>query len=146
MVEKCRFCESEFEHTVIREYENWVLQLHMNQYYLGRCLIKLKRHAIDVIELEAGEREELFEEILPELKNAADNLFSPDLYNYSSLGNSVRHLHFHFIPRYSSKREFDNQVFLDENWNSHYKPYPKGFEIENKTFEKLKSSIASEID
>lgn len=139
--ERCEFCREEFSHTTVKEYENWELQLFTNQYYLGRCLIKLNRHIVDLCNLKEEERAELFEKILPALKQAVDHLFDPDIYNYASLGNDCRHFHMHFIPRYGSPREFDGIKFKDENWNSHYKPYPKDFEIPEKTYKKLKKEV-----
>lgn len=141
----CPFCREEFEHTVVREYEHWTVQLFMNQYYLGRSLIKLNRHIEDFFELRQEERNELFEKVVPELKNALDDLFSPDMYNYCSLGNDCQHLHLHVIPRYSDPRSFEGQEFRDENWNSHYKPYPKDFEAGEDVFEALKSSLTDRL-
>ena len=141
----CEFCRNEFSNTTIKEYNYWKLQLFLNQYYLGRCLLKLDRHIIDLCDLREEERQELFEKILPEVKKALDNLFEPDLYNYSSLGNDCRHLHLHLIPRYSSKREFQGTEFKDENWNSHYMSYPENFEISETKFRKLKNKIGDQL-
>jgi len=122
MDSECEFCNDEFEDAWVKNYEFWNLQLHTNQYYLGRCIVKLNRHAVDITEMSQKERQELFTIIVPEVKEALDELFGPDFYNYASLGNSSRHLHFHIIPRYSSKREFAGRTFKDENWDSHWKP------------------------
>jgi diadenosine tetraphosphate (Ap4A) HIT family hydrolase len=145
MKDGCEFCENRFEHTRIKEYQNWQIQLFLNQYYPGRCLIKLKDHKVDLTELSPEERDELFEKVLPELKNAVDELFNPDLYNHATLGNDCRHFHLHFIPRYREKRELNGEIFRDQNWNSDYKPYPKDFEISEETFEKIKQDISAEI-
>lgn len=117
----CEFCQQKFSDTVMKEYEHWELQLFTDQNYLGRSLIKLKRHAVDLTDLRPEEREEFFEQVLPELEDALDELFGPDLYNHATLGNDCRHFHFHVIPRYSSERKFAGEKFMDENWNSHYK-------------------------
>ena len=45
-----------------------------------------------------------------------NELFSPDLFNYSVTGNVIKDLHVHLQPRYSSPREFANYRFIDENW------------------------------
>jgi diadenosine tetraphosphate (Ap4A) HIT family hydrolase len=145
MKEDCEFCQDKFSETLIKEYSKWDIQLFLNQYYLGRCLIKLKRHAVDITELEEKERKELFENVLPELKEALDNLFSPDLYNHATLGNDCRHFHIHFIPRYKEERIFNGEKFKDENWNSNYSPYPDNFEISEGTFDKIRKSIRKQI-
>lgn len=141
----CEFCRGKFSETVIKEYNKWEVQLFLNQYYLGRSIVKLKRHAVDITDLEKEERNELFEDILPELENAMDRLFEPDLYNHATLGNDCRHFHLHFIPRYSSKREFNGEVFKDENWNKDYRSTPTGQDITDETFEKIENSIQEEL-
>lgn len=146
MKEDCEFCQNEFEHTVIKDYENWEIQLFLNQCYLGRTLVKLKRHVVDLTEVNKQERVELFEKVLPELKQAADSLFDPDLYNQATLGNDCRHFHLHVIPRYETRRKFDGKEFKDENWNSDYKPYPKDFEVSDGTLETIRDAMADELN
>lgn len=146
MEEECEFCQEKFEHTQIKKYDNWTVNLFLNQYYLGRCLIKLNRHTIDLFEITREERKELFETVIPELKQALNKSFSPDLYNYLSLGNDCRHLHIHLIPRYSSEREFKGKTFTDENWNSNYTPYPADFTVSENLFESIRSKIEEELD
>ena len=145
MKNNCEFCNDKFSNTVIEEYNNWKIQLFLNQYYIGRCIIKLKRHAVDLTELKIEERKELFEKVLPELKQAVDSLFSPDLYNHATLGNDCRHFHLHFIPRYREERIFDGEKFEDENWNSNYTPYPTDFEVSEETYNKIKKRIREEL-
>jgi diadenosine tetraphosphate (Ap4A) HIT family hydrolase len=36
--------------------DNWRVQLHTDQYYLGRSLVVLKRHMVDINEMEDRER------------------------------------------------------------------------------------------
>ena len=52
-------------------------------------------------------------------------LFQPDLFNYASLGNEIRHLHIHVVPRYKKQRIFQGIEFIDKKWNYFYKPYKK---------------------
>ncbi len=145
MKDDCEFCRDEFSHTTVKEYENWKVQLFLNQYYLGRCLIKLKKHKVDLTELSQDERNELFEKVLPEVQGAIDSLFEPDLYNQATLGNDCRHFHLHVIPRYEDKREFNGEVFRDQNWNSNYTPYPRDFEIKDESFKKLQDKISEKL-
>jgi diadenosine tetraphosphate (Ap4A) HIT family hydrolase len=145
-MEGCEFCEEKFSDTVIKEYDHWQVQLFLNQYYLGRCLVKLKRHAVDLTELREEERKELFDKILPNLKRATDELSDPDLYNYASLRNDCRHFHLNFIPRYESERSFNGEKFRDENWNSHYKPYPSDFKIKDSTFKEIKENLRKNLE
>lgn len=117
----------------------------MNQYYLGRCLVKLNRHAEDLFDLDREERQELFEKIMPDLRKAIDESFRPEMYNYASLGNEVRHLHLHLIPRYKEERNFEGHEFRDERFGSHYKPYPRDFDIPDRLFDRIRHEIRDGI-
>lgn len=141
MEQDCVFCAGAFDHTIVAEHTHWTTQLYTNQYYPGRCLIILDRHIRDLLEMNDEEREELFRDVLPLVTGAIDTLFDPDMYNYASLGNDARHLHIHVIPRYADERQFQGTVFHDENWNSHYKPYPKDFTIPDTTHEQLRTEL-----
>lgn len=142
----CEFCRGEFEDTVICEFEYWEVQLFKDQSYLGRSLIKLKRHAVDLTDLNQNEREELFENVLPMLQDSLDTVFNPDLYNQATLGNDCRHFHLHVIPRYQDEREFEEIIFRDENWNSHYKNQESSLELSDNIFQKIKLKIRNEIN
>ncbi len=104
----------------IKEYKYWVLQLRANQSYLGHCVVYCKREgAIELPDANHDEQVELFQ-ILRELREAADKLFQPDHFNYAFLGNTTKHLHCQFIPRYSSPREFAGHAFTDERFGQNY--------------------------
>lgn len=106
---------------IIKEYAHWVIHISEEQNYLGRCIVWCKReNALDLTEVTIEEREELFV-ALNELKAALTKAFNADWFNYAFLGNGVRHLHCHFIPRYEKKREFEGVTFEDKLWGHNYK-------------------------
>ncbi|MFB6217290.1 MAG: HIT family protein [Candidatus Aenigmatarchaeota archaeon] len=146
MSEGCLFCREPegIREDMIKRYEHWDLFLNRKQHYLGRSIVKLKRHVEDLFKITGEERKELFEVVVPETKNAIDSCFEPDLYNYASLGNSVRHLHLHVIPRYRDEREFDGVIFRDERWGHNYKPYPE-FDITEDTKDSILDVLREEI-
>lgn len=116
------------EHGIyIHEFKYWNLYLHPNQCYLGRCYLWAKRlDAIDLMEMLDAEWLEL-RAIGQNIKKTLDAIFSPDLYNYASLGNTGHHLHIHFIPRYATPRFFQNIQFIDTRWGKNYAPYNKEY-------------------
>lgn len=124
---ECRFCNLDFRSVTIYEGEYWRVVLNSNQYYLGRVIIVLKRHLEDPLELSRDELNELIE-LSRKTVMVLKKLFQPDLINYAMLGNIIRHVHLHVIPRYKSERFFGGVRFIDENWGKHYYPYPE-FEI-----------------
>jgi diadenosine tetraphosphate (Ap4A) HIT family hydrolase len=106
---------------LIKEYKHWVVYVHENQCYLGRCVVWCKREdALDLADATKEEQEELFT-ILLEIREAAKKIFHPDWFNYAFLGNTTRHLHCHFIPRYAKPKEFMGVVFEDNLYGHNYK-------------------------
>ncbi|MCL5438382.1 MAG: HIT family protein [Patescibacteria group bacterium] len=117
-----------------------------DQYYLGRCVILLKRHLEDFFDINENELKELFK-ITKNLRDVVKKVFGADMFNYATLGNVERHVHLHFIPRYSKKVVFKGIAFEDKNWGKNYAPYNKNFKIPKNVLMKIKDTIksASEI-
>lgn len=133
-----------FENRKVKNYRHWTIYLYQYQNYLGRCIIWCKRKdALDLAEMKEGEKKELFF-IIRQLKAALKNTFHADWFNYSFLGNEARHLHCHFIPRYSSNREFGGIIFKDEYWDHNYKT-DKSFVIPEELFEGIRQKIENTL-
>lgn len=131
----------DFERLRIKDYKHWSLFLNEYQCYLGRVVLVAKRKdAVDFFEMTIAEREEFFL-IGEKINRALKILFQPDLMNYASLGNSFRHLHIHFIPRYSTKRVFHNIEFVDARWGKNYEPYDRNFKLSPEDLDKIKISF-----
>ncbi|OGZ66585.1 MAG: hypothetical protein A3C58_02685 [Candidatus Staskawiczbacteria bacterium RIFCSPHIGHO2_02_FULL_34_10] len=87
----------------IKDFRHWFLILNYEQGFLGRCLLILKKHKTDEMEL-------TYEEVLEKHKiyciwrKAVTKAFNPDKINQAQLGNEEHvhkgHLHWHFVPRY----------------------------------------------
>ncbi len=106
---------------LIKDYTHWLVNVHENQGYLGRCIVWCKReNALDLADATEAEQKELIS-ILGELREATKRAFQADWFNYAFLGNGTRHLHGHFIPRYSSSRMFERVTFVDDRWGHNYK-------------------------
>jgi diadenosine tetraphosphate (Ap4A) HIT family hydrolase len=129
---------------LIKKYKHWSIVISTNQCYLGWCLVKLNRHIVDLFDTTKEEREELFE-VVTNLRDALKRLFKPDLFNYASLGNSVRHLHLHFIPRYEKKRLFGGVTFIDKRWGHNYAPVDKEFKIPDSVLNKIREAIKKNL-
>lgn len=111
----------DYSRFLIKDYPLWSVSVHQNQGYLGRCVVWCKREdALDLADATEDEQRELIK-VLGELREATKRAFQADWFNYAFLGNETRHLHGHFVPRYSSKREFEGTVFTDERWGHNYK-------------------------
>jgi diadenosine tetraphosphate (Ap4A) HIT family hydrolase len=99
----------------------------------------LRRHADDFFNINEEELKEFFE-ITKKLRDVVKEIFGADMFNYAILGNVVRHVHLHFIPRYSKEVNFSGVDFKDERWEQNYSPYNK-FKIS----EKVESEIIDKI-
>jgi diadenosine tetraphosphate (Ap4A) HIT family hydrolase len=127
---------------LIKDYALWSIYINENQSYLGRCIVWCKREkALDLTEATSEEQKELFV-ILDDLKNAVTKAFSPDWFNYSFLGNEMRHLHGHFIPRYAKAREFLGVIFEDKLWGHNYKT-DHNFKISESILTAIQTKIKS---
>ncbi|MGD1039355.1 MAG: HIT domain-containing protein [Dehalococcoidales bacterium] len=113
--------EDKFSGNLVKDYIYWSVYIHENQGYLGRCVIWCKRaNALDLTDVVPAEQQELII-ILKDLYQATKRSFQADWFNYAFLGNGVRHLHCHFIPRYQSPRIFRGTAFEDKLWGHNYK-------------------------
>ncbi|MBA3064308.1 HIT domain-containing protein [Candidatus Woesearchaeota archaeon] len=129
---------------LLKKYKYWTLYLSPQQYYLGKLQLVLNRKSvIDLCVLKKSETQELLE-IIKRSKNALIKCFNPDLFNYATLGNCVRHHHWHIIPRYKSKRIVNNIIFRDEYWNHPSWPIPYK-KVSKKTIEKIHNLILNEL-
>jgi diadenosine tetraphosphate (Ap4A) HIT family hydrolase len=74
--------------------------VNFDQSFPGRSILVLKYHYEDFLVLP----ERLAYDFMKDMKSLAraiSGVFDPDLFNYAMLGNAVRHLHWHIIPRYA---------------------------------------------
>ena len=113
----CLFCRPEVLNgpTFIADMGNWVLLLNKYQFLPGTCLLVLKEHKeglSSLTETEAAEAHSNLKRVETVLKAA----FSPDWFNYLQTNNTIRHLHFHIIPRYAEPVHFMDEAFTDENY------------------------------
>ena len=132
--------ENRYIESFLKEYEHWVLEVNYRQHTLGCYVIFAKRSVERISELTSEEIAEL-RSVMKEVEEALSrsDTFKPDRFNYMQLGNSLHHLHFHGIPRYSSPRMFDNKEWRDSNWGK-VTVWPKK-DISSDLVKKLKDAI-----
>jgi len=85
--------------------DDWVAELRVtrawlnpDQRYRGSCIVVLREHRIEVLDLPPGERDALWKDI-EQVAEAVRAVSSPDKLNLALLGNQVPHLHAHVIAR-----------------------------------------------
>jgi diadenosine tetraphosphate (Ap4A) HIT family hydrolase len=104
---------------------SWIWQVHENQSYLGRMILRLARPEMRSLShctmdewLSLHENIRAYESVLQEL-------FSPDRFNYSQMGNAYPQLHVQAVPRYASHGTWRGRIFQDKNWGSNWAPTPR---------------------
>ena len=136
--------QEDFSNNLVKTYKYWDVYVHQNQGYLGRCVIWCKReNSLDLTDATPPEQKELYI-ILNKLKKASTKVFKPDWFNYSFLGNETRHLHGHFIPRYSEPKTFMGVVFEDKLYGHNYKT-DHNFKTSRELLDGVRDSLKSAL-
>lgn len=137
---------------LITETEYWIILLAPDQRNLGTCVVALKRDSGDLAELKDEEWGE-FSKIVKNLESALKNAFNSTMFNWGCLMNSSYlsdppnpHVHWHFIPRYKQKVEFEELMFEDPCFGSSTMKAKGGIrkvadDIRMKIIEKIKDNL-----
>jgi len=75
-----------------------------DQFFPGWVFVVLKRHALELYELEASERAAQIEDV-NRVARALARVYQPVKMNYELLGNQVPHIHCHLVPRLAGDPE-----------------------------------------
>jgi diadenosine tetraphosphate (Ap4A) HIT family hydrolase len=75
-----------------------------DQFFPGWVFVVLKRHAVELYDLEAPERAAMIEEV-NRVARALAEVYGPVKMNYELLGNQVPHIHWHLVPRLAGDPE-----------------------------------------
>lgn len=78
--------------------------------YPGFVRVILRRHATDMAELSAAERQALMEVVFA-VEAAVRDTMKADKMNLASLGNQTPHVHWHVVPRFRDDRHFPNPIW-----------------------------------
>lgn len=125
MVKSVRTNPVEYNRLEIHRLGNWIWQVHENQYYLGRTILRLDRPENGSLSKCADGEWASLRENIRVCENLWGELFQPDRFNYSQLGNIYPQLHVHAVPRYASPREWRGCIFQDKNWGKNWAPTPR---------------------
>jgi len=96
-------CQAIYEPKNLVFYESRVsvAKLNPDQAFEGYTFLTLKWHEEELYRLIDRDRKQFLED-MSLVANALSKAFKPDKMNYELLGNSMPHLHWHLVPRYSS--------------------------------------------
>ena len=89
-----------------------------DQFFPGWVFVVLKRHAVELYELDARERAALIEEV-SRVAQALARVYRPVKMNYELLGNQVPHIHWHLVPRLPADPDLRSPI-----WRVDHQPAP----------------------
>lgn len=75
------------------------LYLFKEQSHKGRCVVAYNKHVNELFELEDKELE-LFMKDVTRVAATIKKTFFPDKVNYGAYSDTLKHLHFHLVPKY----------------------------------------------
>ena len=101
--------------SVIKSYQHWSVLLRPEQVTLGSLILASHSQANAFGDLSDLAMKEL-SAVTNDIEASLTDCFSFDKINYLMLMMVDPHVHFHIIPRYSSKRNYQNSVFSDRSW------------------------------
>ncbi len=104
-----------YPHTLIRDYESWVVLLRPAQPTLGSLVLAAKSEATAFSALEPAAFAEL-SVVIDHIETALGAAVGYDRLNYLMLMMVDPHVHFHVIPRYDGEREHDGRTIADAGW------------------------------
>jgi diadenosine tetraphosphate (Ap4A) HIT family hydrolase len=150
MESKCEYCQIPGAYgNLIYETEYWQIYLAPSQRYLGTCVVVLKRQCSNLNELKTPEWIE-FTEIVHKLETTIQKAFNPTLFNWSCFMNYAYRfdpprpeIHWHFIPRYNYKIEFEGIEFEDPDFG--YIPQPIERKVPQNVIKKIMAKIKENL-
>ena len=99
----CFYCSksSDLDALMIKicDLEVSTVYLFKEQTYRGRCNVVFKEHKSEITDL-TEEEAALFIKDARKVAKAIHNAFNPDKINYGAFADTMKHLHFHIVPKY----------------------------------------------
>jgi len=102
----------------------WIWQVHENQSYLGRMILRLDRPETRSLSYCDTDEWMSLHENIQAYERLVQEVFSPDRFNYSQMGNEYPQLHVQAVPRYMSDRTWKQRIFQDKSWGRNWAPTP----------------------
>lgn len=106
------------------ETEYWTIFLAPSQSNIGTCVVALKRRSGTLKSLKDEEWLD-FGKLVKILESSLERAFRPAMFNWGALMNADYlvenpdpHVHWHFIPRYREKVQFEGLIFEDKCFGS----------------------------
>jgi len=101
--ENCLYCSksNDLDSLMIKicDLEVSTVYLFKEQTYRGRCNVVFKEHKSEITDLTEEEAAAFIRDVRKVAK-AIQKAFNPDKINYGAFADTMKHLHFHVVPKY----------------------------------------------
>jgi len=112
------------------------LILFKEQSHKGRVIVACKKHVDDISDLTTEERHQFMDDVSL-AASALHEAFHPDKINFGAYGDTMHHLHFHLVPKYSDD-SFE--------WGDVFAMNPHRVELTDKEYDVLIDTIKEALD
>ena len=89
--------------------------------YPGFCRVILRRHALEMCDLEPAERDALMSVVFA-VEQVVRDTMGADKMNLASLGNMTPHVHWHVVPRFRDDRHFPGPIWATPQRDANVPP------------------------
>ena len=101
--ENCLYCSKnkDLDSLMIKicDLEVSTVYLFKEQTYKGRCNVVFKEHKSEITDLTEEEAAAFIKDV-SKVAKAIQKAFNPDKINYGAYADTMKHLHFHLVPKY----------------------------------------------
>jgi len=101
--------------TLVAEYDHWAVLLRPKQVSLGSLVLASSSEATAFSDLDEAAFIELGS-VIRHVEDTLGALFGYQKINYLMLMMVDPHVHFHAVPRYAEKQQWEGLVFIDHGW------------------------------
>lgn len=88
------------------------LYLMKEQSHPGRVMVAHDDHVSEVVDLDDAQRAAYFDDIVRAAR-ALHAAFKPGKVNYAAFGDTVRHMHYHLVPKYEGEFEWGETFVMN---------------------------------
>ena len=132
--ENCLYCSKnkDLDSLMIKicDLEVSTVYLFKEQTYKGRCNVVFKEHKSEITDLTEEEAAAFIRDVRKVAK-AIQKAFNPDKINYGAFADTMKHLHFHVVPKYEG----------GTSWGTTFEMNPGKVLLNDEEYNKLISEI-----
>jgi len=148
---KCEICAHLHDtNNRIAETKDWIVVLALDQGYLGRCYVTLRKHKTSLADLSENEWLD-FAQIAKALEKATAKAFGATPFNWACMMNNAYqeadadpHVHWHFRPRYKMPVTLNDTEFSDPLYGYHYDRDQRR-SVDAKTFQAILDTLKDSL-